>query len=416
MKNILNQNGLNAQHAIAILIATLSVATFTGFLFFMTVILNRIDAASHEAESILQDWLKAESTLLAGELEPGARQAVEVERLLEACDSKLRSVSSEPLLAAMRKLDDRPTIERELEQDWKELRAAWQPAGQAGDGRQATLEHRLSLAKGFETALRERIALISRFGAHQRTSLVYLRASSIIAVLALVAAGFWTANSARRSQRDRARLRELIRATYAGQEKERARIALDLHDSIAQDLASSLMLARRLSETPGGDQGRLLASLKTNLDALRRLSWELRPPELERLGFEGAAMRLCVDYEERKACPVRLEMPDLEAGRLGIEAELHLYRILQEALSNIAKHAEATQVAVHIANGSDRLLLSVRDDGRGFDLAEAGHSGSAPDHLGLAGMRERARLIGGRLTIVSAPGKGTTIEVEVPYV
>ena len=193
-------------------------------------------------------------------------------------------------------------------------------------------------------------------------------------------------------------------------------MALDLHDSIAQDLASSLMLARRLAENPGGDQGRLVSSLKTSLDALRRLSWELRPPELERLGFEGAAMRLCADYEEKKGCPVRLEMPELESGRLGIEAELHLYRILQEALSNIARHAEAQQVAVQIASGPDRLLLSIRDDGRGFDLEEAGHSGAAPDHLGLAGMRERARLIGGRLTVASATGRGTSIEVEVPYV
>jgi signal transduction histidine kinase len=400
----------------AILIATLSVATFTIFLFFMTLTLNRIDAASREAESILQDWLKAESLLLAGELDPESMQPGEVGELLDACDSKLRSVSSEPLLAAMRKLDDRPTVERELGQDWMELRAAWTPSGRAPAGQRPPLAHRLSLAKGFETALRERIALISRFGSHQRTSLVYLRVSSIIAVLALVAAGFWTAKSARQSQRDQARLRELIRATYAGQEKERSRIALDLHDSIAQDLASSLMLARRLAENPGGDQGRLVSSLKTSLDALRRLSWELRPPELERLGFEGAAMRLCADYEERKGCPVRLEMPELEPGRLGIEAELHLYRILQEALSNIAKHAKARQVAVQIASGPDRLLLSIRDDGRGFDLEAAGHSGSAPDHLGLAGMRERARLIGGRLTVASATGRGTSIEVEVPYV
>jgi len=415
MKNILSQNGLDAQHVIAILIATLAIAAFVSFLSMTTLILNRIDRASEEAGSILEDWLMAKDALLESELEPKGRQAIEAERLLDSCDAKIRSASSLPLLAAMRKLDDRPTIERDLENDWTELRAAWKPAGQANDGQASSLPHRLVLAKGFEMALRERIALIARFEQHQRASLVYLRVSSVIAVLTLVAAGFWTASTAQRSQRDQARLRELIRATYAGQEKERARIALDLHDSIAQDLASSLMLARRLAENPGGDQARLVASLKANLDALRRLSWEIRPPELERLGFQGAAMRLCADYEERKGCPVGLEMPELEPGRLGIEAELHLYRILQEALSNIATHAEAKSIAVRMANAPDRLRLSIRDDGRGFDTAAAGVSGSAPEHMGLAGMRERARLIGGRLTIVSAPGKGTTIEVEVPY-
>ena len=415
MKNILNQNGLNAQHAIAILIATLAIAAFVCFLFITTLILNRIDQASKEAESILEDWRMAKDALLESELDPRGSQAAAAIRLLDSCDARIRSASSLPLLAAMRKLDDRPTIERDLENDWAELRAAWKPDEQADDVQASSLAHRLSLAKGFELAVRERIALIDRFERHQRASLLYLRVSSLIAVLALAAAGFWTAGTAQRSQRDQVRLRELIRATYAGQEKERARIALDLHDSIAQDLASSIMLARRLAENSGGDQARLVSSLKANLDALRRLSWEIRPPELERLGFQGAAMRLCADYEERKGCPVGLEMPKLEPDRLGIEAELHLYRILQEALSNIAKHSEAKSVAVHIANGPDRLLLSICDDGRGFDVASAGGSGAAPEHMGLAGMRERARLIGGRLTIASAPGKGTTIDVEVPY-
>jgi len=415
MKNILNQNGLNAQHAIAILIATLAMAAFTGFLFFTNLILNRIDQAAQEADSILEDWLMAKDALLEGELIPGGRPATEALRLLDSCEAKIRSASSLPLLAAMRKLDDRPTIERDLETDWVELRSVWEPTVRTGDGQASSLTHRLSLAKGFEMAVRERIALITRFEQHQRASLRYLRVSSLIAVLALAAAGFWTASTAQRSQRDQAKLRELIKATYAGQEKERARIALDLHDSIAQDLASSIMLARRLAENTGGDQARLVSSLKANLDALRRLSWEIRPPELERLGFQGAAMRLCADYEERQGCPVGLEMPELEPGRLGIEAELHLYRILQEALSNVAKHAEAKSVAVHIDNRSDRLLLSVRDDGRGFDPDAARGSGSAPEHMGLAGMRERARLIGGRLVLASAPGKGTTIEVEVPY-
>lgn len=421
MKNILNQNGLDAQHAIIILFATLAVAVFCVFLFLTNVSLYRIGAATEEANGILADWQAAKSKLVVQELEPGFESATDIERILAACDSEIRTASAMPLLDAMRKLDDRPTIERNLEENWRELRKAWPPAD-AGRARSGggllPLERRLALARSFETSLRERMALMSRFERKQRSSLSFLRVSSILSILGLTAAGLWTAQTARRSQRDQGRLRELLRATYAGQERERSRIALDLHDSIAQDLASSLMMARRLEETPEGDQARLLASLKSSLDSLRRLSWEIRPPELERLGLWGAAMRLASDFEERNGYPVKLEVSNLDLDRLSrldLDTELHLYRILQEVLSNISRHAQARNVTVGLAHRPGQLLLSISDDGKGFDAEAAGHSGSGPDHMGLAGIRERARLIGGRLRMASRPGEGTTIEVEVPY-
>lgn len=422
MKNILNLNGLDAQHAIVILFATLAVAVFGVFLFITNISLNRIDAAMSEANGILADWQTAKSKLVVQELEPGLESASDIERILAVCDGKIRSASAIPLLDAMRKLDDRPTIERNLEENWRELRRAWSPAdsGQArtGGGR-PPLERKLALARSFETSLRERTALMARFGRKQRSSLLFLQVSSVFSIMGLTAAGLWTAQTARRSRQDQDRLRELLRATYAGQERERSRIALDLHDSVAQDLASSLMMARRLEETPAGDQARLVASLKSNLDSLRRLSWEIRPPELERLGLWGAVMRLATDFEVKTGYPVKLEVAALDLDRLGgldLDTELHLYRILQEVLSNVSKHARARSVTVSLAHRPGQLLLSIADDGKGFDAEADGHSGSGPDHMGLAGMRERARLIGGKLRMASRPDEGTTIEVEVPYV
>lgn len=416
-RNILDRNGSDAQHAIVYLFAIFTVSVLVFFIFLTNGILDRIATASNDASLLLDDWLELKSDLLIEERASGPRRHEAIAVDLAACAAGVGKVSAMPLLPAMRKLDQASTAERGLEACWQALQDGWlaDGAAQAGAaGRQASIERRLALAEDFESALRGRIGLIARFERNQRSALVILQVASILAILSLVALGLWTSKAASRSHKDQARLRELIRATYAGQEAERARIALDLHDSIAQDIASSLMMARRLGETESGDKARLLASLKTSLDALRRISWELRPPELERLRFQGAAMRLIGDFEERNGFPVKVQITGPGLDHLGLEAELHLYRILQEALSNVSKHAKASGLEVSLGHEAGCVILSIADDGQGFDAAAVGLSGPAPEHMGLAGMRERARLIGGKLRVISCPGKGTTVEVEVP--
>jgi signal transduction histidine kinase len=236
----------------------------------------------------------------------------------------------------------------------------------------------------------------------------------VIALFALIGLGVWISRTAKRAQEDSKRMQEVIGDTITAQEAERRRIAFDLHDSIAQEISAALMIARRLEENAAGSRAALVASLKSTMEAVRRISWEMRPPELERLGFQGAIIGYIDDFVQRRGLKLELLNSDWDSSGLSDEAATQLYRIVQEALANIDKHASATTVRVDIFRADDRLVLSLEDDGRGLDASSVASQGGGMGHLGIAGMRERARLMNGAFSIESAYGKGTKIRVEVP--
>ncbi len=138
------------------------------------------------------------------------------------------------------------------------------------------------------------------------------------------------------------------------------------------------------------------------------MALELRPTALDDLGFEAAFRRYVSDFEDRTGVKVRARV-NLERGRLDRPIETVLYRVLQEALTNVAKYAEAGHVTILIRQSKDKVVMRISDDGKGFDPDSAIGRG-----LGLHGMYERADLVGGRLRISSSPGRGTTVELEVP--
>lgn len=205
---------------------------------------------------------------------------------------------------------------------------------------------------------------------------------------------------------------ELLRRVIHAQEDERKRIARDLHDSAGQSMASILLGLKVVSQEES------LSKVRERLDdlrriaseaagELRRLALELRPTVLDDLGLEEAVERLLSDFEARAGMRVSL---DVElGGRLSPELETIVYRVLQEALNNVAKHSGAERVRVQLRRRGGWARLRVRDDGLGFDP-----EGSEAVGLGLRGMEERAGLVGGRLSIRSAPGEGTTVDLEVP--
>ncbi len=201
----------------------------------------------------------------------------------------------------------------------------------------------------------------------------------------------------------------------AGEEEARRRIARELHDDHCQRLAAlGFELAAVRRQLPEDDPRRAgLDVLGANLaglgEDLRRLSHELHPAILERRGLAEALRDACGEVERRHGLPVRLSLPQ-EKGPLPHDIALGLYRIAQEALSNVIRHAAAHEVHVALRISSRKARLTVKDDGDGFDPAEA-HQTSG---LGLASIEERAGLLGGRYRIASAPGKGTEIEIAVP--
>jgi signal transduction histidine kinase len=207
--------------------------------------------------------------------------------------------------------------------------------------------------------------------------------------------------------------RDALRRVVAAQELERRRLARELHDETGQALTSILLGLKTIDEASDRDVLRAaVAELRervvTALQDVRRLAVELRPRVLDDFGLVSALERLTETFQESSGIPVELET-GTSGERLPGEIETALYRIVQEALTNVVKHAQAERVSVVLTRRGGAVAVVVEDDGRGFDPDEAGADG-----FGLVGMRERIELLGGRLRVESSEAAGTTLAVEVP--
>jgi signal transduction histidine kinase len=216
-----------------------------------------------------------------------------------------------------------------------------------------------------------------------------------------------------RAERDRMRA-QYVSNVIVAQEEERKRIARKLHDSTGQSLTSLLVGLKTLKETPDlSEMDRRIEELRQvvgqTLQDVRAIAWQLRPSVLDDLGLASALQRYIDDYQQRYAIKVDFVTTNLGV-RLPPELETSIYRIVQEALTNIARHAQASAASVIIDRRRSALRIIIEDNGIGFDLraAQGGRS------LGLQGIRERAALFNGSLTIESQPGQGTSLFVEIP--
>ena len=190
--------------------------------------------------------------------------------------------------------------------------------------------------------------------------------------------------------------RESGRRVMAAQEEVRRRIARELHDEVGQVLTGVML---------GLEDPEARESVRHSLDDVRRIAGELRPQTLDELGLQSALRSLCTTVEATPGLRVerRLELGDAE---LTPEVELVVYRVAQESLTNVMRHAGATEALLSLEQLDGAVRLIVRDDGRGLD--EEGNG------AGLAGMHERAMHIGGRLAVRAAPGGGTEVVLDVP--
>jgi signal transduction histidine kinase len=216
-------------------------------------------------------------------------------------------------------------------------------------------------------------------------------------------------------QRDRDHLQRYARAVTVAQENERKRIARDLHDGPAQSLVVLSRGLGRLAQAggdapAGGEAARQLQDVaRHTLRSIRRTTWALRPALLDDLGLLPAIESLAEHHYEPGTAAVAVGVVG-ESRRLDRDVELAAFRIVQEALANVSRHASAENAAVTIAFLDDRVALTVADDGIGFDVAAQ----ERHDHFGLTGMRERTELVGGTLSVESDAGVGTVVHFEAP--
>ena len=229
---------------------------------------------------------------------------------------------------------------------------------------------------------------------------------------------------------------EILRA----QEQERRRLALELHDQSSQTLTALTLHAQVLDDLLAADTappstllrqqvGQVNRLAERTMNELRHVAEQLRPPLLDDLGLEAALRWLADDVAQATPLRIVVHVPTADGDsrnpdasipldhaqrRLPAEIETALFRIAQESLTNVARHAQASQVDLKLIRQPEQVRLIVRDDGRGFPLPAVNDAALPRVGLGLAGMQERARLSGGRLEIESHPAQGTSIQATIP--
>jgi signal transduction histidine kinase len=214
-------------------------------------------------------------------------------------------------------------------------------------------------------------------------------------------------------QRSRDQLRALAARVQRVREEERTRVAREIHDELGQALtAIKIGLSSLMRDLPADEKQRsdsILKLVDETIQSVRRISTELRPAVLDAMGLVAAVEWAGGEFAARTGTKCQLDLPQDDVV-IDQERATALFRIFQETLTNVARHANATEVNVRLAKENGSLTLEVHDNGKGVREEHL----SVGSSLGILGMRERALLLGGELTIAGAPGKGTTVSVRIP--
>ena len=210
---------------------------------------------------------------------------------------------------------------------------------------------------------------------------------------------------------------ELIKKMINIQEDERKRIARELHDETSQSLTSLMLILKTAQQTNNIKAIQELATtsrdvIYNTLEEIQKISYELRPMALDKLGIDGALKRYIQELAQHVDIDIHYENKDCKLPRLGSIIETTVYRIVQEALTNAVRHARPQNIEITLRSEKNKVEVIVQDDGIGFDLDYVQRHGK--EALGIMGMQERAALVGGKIEIDTAPGKGTRILLKLP--
>jgi PAS domain S-box-containing protein len=217
-------------------------------------------------------------------------------------------------------------------------------------------------------------------------------------------------------------VRNLSQMLIQAQEHERKKISYELHDSIAQNLSSLKIGYDMLLKDPSVISPELmektaeLSKLTEQINiAVRNLAYDLQPPGLEELGLVKALEMYCEDFSENRGVKVDFHSAGIHMLTLDFHTSIHLYRLVQEGLSNISKHADTDRGKIMLLGASPNIILRIEDDGKGFDITEQERFLGYKKGIGLQSMKERVNLLGGQITIKSRPMQGTKILIIIPF-
>ena len=217
------------------------------------------------------------------------------------------------------------------------------------------------------------------------------------------------------------KIRALNQQLIKVQENERNRIAGYLHDHVAQDLSSLKIgletlfdIQREVPAEIGAKICELSKILQDSITAVRDLSYDLHPPGMDQLGLVRTVNQFCEDFSEKNNVSVDFYTAGMKDLKLDFDTEINLYRLIQEGLNNIKKHANAGHVVIRLVASSPNIILRIEDNGQGFDVERRLARSLKEKRLGISSMEERVSLLEGTLSIKSQPSKGTSLFIEVP--
>ena len=219
------------------------------------------------------------------------------------------------------------------------------------------------------------------------------------------------------------RIHELSQQLMQAQEDERQMISRELHDTVAQDLSVAKMecdlIHNELLDEGLSEAQRIKgisAALQKTISGVRNMAYDLRPPGLEKLGLVETIYRFCEDFTQMWGVPVDFQSAGVKNLKLDYGIQINLYRLIQEGLTNIRKHAIASRVKVKLAAAYPNIILRVEDNGRGFNVQERAASAAQEKRMGLRSMQERITLLNGEIKLQSKPGQGTKVTIKLPFV
>ncbi|MGB2929921.1 MAG: histidine kinase [Desulfobacterales bacterium] len=217
-------------------------------------------------------------------------------------------------------------------------------------------------------------------------------------------------------------VRKLSQTLMQAQERERQMISYELHDSIGQNLSTlkigcDMLLENQPAISPEsrGKMAELSKLLEQTITAVRNLAYGLQPPGLDEMGLVQALEMYCEEFYEKNGVKVDFQSAGLHSFDLDSNSEIHIYRLVQEGLNNIRKHADAAQVNMMLMGASPNIILRIEDNGKGFDVKARELALSNEKRMGLRSMKERVNLLGGQMTIQSRPMQGTKILIKIPF-